>query len=150
MYPFETGLPEPPLREMSGDEALLTFHYRVLPLWKMEAEFFVRNHVVCMYSLLPAMNGANAFLLLQAIDEMRQHYHGPKLGDHLARFQKMLQRSSTMSELDKQIVEEALNTYDSLMDDSAVAIRNRAQGELQGAQKIVTGVIEMDAIPILV
>jgi hypothetical protein len=47
-----------------------------------------------------------------------------------------------MSELDKKIVEEALSTYDSLMDDSPVAIRNRVRGELQGAQKMVIGVVE--------
>jgi hypothetical protein len=119
------------LKSLFGDEAA-----EIIPNLVPESEL-----LVCMYSLLPAMKGANAHLLLQVIEEMKQHYQGPKLGDHLARFQKILRRSSTMPELDKQIVEEALNTYDSLMDDSPVAIRNRAKGELHGAQKIVTGVI---------
>src|SRR5258707_411237 len=72
IYPFETSIPESPFREKSGEEVLLAFHYRVLPLWRMDAQQFVRDHVVCMYTLLPAMKGANAPLLLQAIEQMKQ------------------------------------------------------------------------------
>ena len=54
IYPFETSIPESPFREESGEEALLTFQFRVLPLWKLDAQQFVQDHVVCMYTLLPA------------------------------------------------------------------------------------------------
>ena len=116
IYPFETALPRSPFEEISGEETLLTFHFRVLPLWKLDAQDFVRDHVVPMYTLLPAMKGANASLLLQAIEEMKQKYTKSQLARHLTRFRIILLRSSTISEQDKQIVEDQLQTYDSLLE----------------------------------
>ncbi|HZS77204.1 MAG TPA: hypothetical protein VFA41_11380 [Ktedonobacteraceae bacterium] len=116
MYPFETKIPEPPFQEWSVDEVLLELKYKVLPLWKLDAQEFIRDHVVPMYALLPAMKGANAQLLLQAIEEMKQHYTMPKLGNHLVRFRTILRRSKSLSNKDKQIVEEHMQYYDSLLD----------------------------------
>ncbi|HEX6551702.1 MAG TPA: hypothetical protein VF026_02985, partial [Ktedonobacteraceae bacterium] len=50
MYPFETSLTEPIFREESGSEILLEFHHRVLRLWTLEAEQYIRNRVVSMYT----------------------------------------------------------------------------------------------------
>jgi hypothetical protein len=116
IYPFETSIPESPYRETSGEENLLTFHYRILPLWRLDARQFVQDHVVSMYMLLPAMQGANAPLLVQAIQEMKDRYKEPQLGHHLIRFRTILRRSKTISEQDKQEVEVQLHTYDSLLD----------------------------------
>jgi hypothetical protein len=116
LYPFETSLPEPPYREMSGEEALLTFHYKVVSLWKMEAEPFVRNHIVCMYTFLPAMKGVTAPMLIQAIEEMELRYAGYVLGSHLIRFRTILRRSKIVSAQDKQLVEKKMHTFDSLLD----------------------------------
>ncbi len=116
MYPFETSIPTSPFQEKSGEEVLLSLHYRVLPLWRLEAHPFVRDHVVCMYTLLPAMKGINASMLLQAIEEMKQYYKEPKLGHHLLRFRTILRRSKTLSEQEKQEVEKQLQTFDSLLD----------------------------------
>jgi len=53
IYPFETSIPESPFLETSGGEDLLTFHYRVLPLWKLDAQQFVQRscsmHVYVVY-----------------------------------------------------------------------------------------------------
>jgi two-component sensor histidine kinase len=116
IYPFETSIPGSPYRETSGEEELLSFHYRILPLWKLDARQFVRDHVVCMYMLLPAMQGADAPMLVQAIQEMKDRYKEPQLGHHLIRFRTILRRSKTISEEDKQEVEDKLHTYDSLLD----------------------------------
>ncbi len=86
MYPFETSIPESPFKETSGAEVILLLHYKVLPLWKLNAQEFVRDHVVALYPLLPAMQGVNAQLLMQAIKEMEQRYRLPQLGHHLVRF----------------------------------------------------------------
>jgi hypothetical protein len=100
MYPFETKVPETPFKEMSGDEWLLQLNYKVLLLWKLEAQQFVQDHVVGMYALLPAMKGATAPMLLQAIKEMELKYKFPQLGHHLIRFRTVLRRSKTLSEQD--------------------------------------------------
>lgn len=80
----------------------------------------MRDRVVCMYALLPAMQGANAQLLLQAIKAMEQRYTLPELGHHLVRFRTILRRSKTLSEQDKQIVEEYMRIYDSLLESDPV------------------------------
>jgi two-component sensor histidine kinase len=69
-----------------------------------------------MYMLLPAMQGADAPMLVQAIQEMKDRYKEPQLGHHLIRFRTILRRSKTISEEDKQEVEDKLHTYDSLLD----------------------------------
>jgi hypothetical protein len=153
IYPFETSLPKSPFRETSGEEDLLTFHYRMLPLWKLDALQFVRDRVVCMYTLLPAMKGANASLLLQAIEEMKLKYKESELGHHLKRFRTILRRSTTVAEQDKQEVEKALQTFDSLLESDPEFLervdRERTEGEIRGLQKMALEAVE-DTYPTLV
>ena len=154
IYPFETSIPESPFRETSGDEELLRFHYRVLPLWKLDAQQFVRDHVVSMYTLLPAMKGASAPLLLQAIEEMKQRHKEAQLGHHLVRFRTILRRSGTVSLQDKQEVEDHLDYYDSLLDQDPYIQEQKAlervlgrnegiyEGRIQELQQMLLEVVE--------
>ncbi len=147
IYPFETSIPESPFRETSGDEELLRFHYRVLPLWKLDAQPFVRDHVVSMYTLLPAMKGADVPLLLQAIEEMKQRYRESELGHHLVRFRTILRRSKTVSTQDKQEVENHLDYYDSLLDQDPYLQQQKALerilGRTEGIQAFQDTIIEI-------
>ena len=154
IYPFETSIPQSPFRETSGEEDLLVFHYRILPLWKLDAWQFVRDRVVCMYMLLPAMKGANAPMLVQAIQEMKDRYKEPQLGHHLIRFRTILRRSKTLSEQDKQEVEVQLHTYDSLLDQDPYFQEEKAlertlgrtegiyEGRVQELQQMLLEVVE--------
>jgi hypothetical protein len=110
----------------------------------MEALPFLQGHVVCMYTLLPAMKGITAAMLLQALEEMKQHYTRSKLGDHLVRFQKILRRSTTISAQDRTIMEATLKTYeyDSLMDDSPKVQQSLMKGKVLGAQQMLVHVVE--------
>jgi hypothetical protein len=147
IYPFETSIPESPFRETSGEEDLLIFHYRILPLWKLDAWQFVRDRVVCMYMLLPAMKGANAPMLVQAIQEMKDRYKEPQLGHHLIRFRTILRRSKTLSEQDKQEVEVHLRTYDSLLDQDPYFQEEKALertlGRTEGIQAFQDTIVEI-------
>src|SRR5258708_19039279 len=100
-----------PFRESSGEEDLMTFYYRVLPLWKLDAQQFIRDHVVCMYTLLPAMKGAITPLLFQAINEMEQRYKRPQLVRHLTRFRIILHRTKTLSSQGKQTMKVYMHQY---------------------------------------
>ncbi len=154
IYPFETSLPKSPFRETSGEEDILTFHYRILPLWKLDALQFVRDHVVCMYTLLPAMKGSNASLLLQAIKEMKHRYKETQLGQHLVRFRTILRRSKTISVQDKQEVEDHLHQFDSLLDKDPYIQEQKAleralgrnegiyEGRVQELQQMLIEVVE--------
>src|SRR5579884_718568 len=85
VYPFETKMAESPFKEKSRGRDMLIFYFDVLPLWKLKAKDYLNDHAVIMYALLPTMHGANAELLLEAIDEMVQYYgeDSTKLGCEL-------------------------------------------------------------------
>ncbi|HEV2662209.1 MAG TPA: hypothetical protein VGU68_16495 [Ktedonobacteraceae bacterium] len=153
LYPFETTIPKPPFEEKSDDEVLLSLHYRVLALWKLEAQHFVDEGAVCLYTLLPAMQGANAALLIQALGEMKAHYTHQQFGHHLIRFRRIMQRSKAMSEQDKKLVEEELRmhmAYDWFLDDNP-DVQERVEkgmekgikkGRLQGLQRSVLKIVK--------
>ncbi len=143
MYPFETSLTEPVFREESGSEILLEFHHLVLRLWTLEAVQYIRKRVVSMYTLLPVMKGANASLLLQAIDEMERKYTRTDFVRHLVRFRTILRRSMTLSMQDKQIVEDHMDiTYDSLLDEDPEIQERIAKAKIEERQQSVIDFIE--------
>jgi len=128
MYPFETTIAEPRFREGSEDDTLLLFQHQILRLWTLDAKQYLNRSVVGIYTLLPAMKGANAMMLIQAIEEMEKQYQGIYLARHLVRFRTILRRSTTLSKQDKQIVEERMHIYDSLLDEDP-DIRDVVQGQ---------------------
>ena len=118
VYPFPTTVVKSPLEEKSGEETLLIFYYRTLCLWKLSAEKYIRERILCMYSLLPAMNGASARVLIQAINEMAEYYEGNNLGlsGELIRFGLLLSRAERISPAEKHQVEEKLSMWDNLIE----------------------------------
>ncbi len=85
-----------------------------------------------MYTLLPAMKGARANLLKQALREMNQHYTRQQLGHRLIRFQLIMRRARTMSEQEKQEVEEELRmqySYDYFIDENPLVQERIEQAE---------------------
>ncbi len=132
LYLFETTVPASPFREDDAEDSL-TFPYRPIALWTLDARTYLHKLVIGMYMLLPGMKGADAGVLLQAIDEMAQRYSGAELGYRLRRFRTILRRSNTVSEQDRQIVEEKmLMEYDSLIDEDPEVKERGAKGEAEG------------------
>lgn len=101
IYPFQTRIPTSPLIVKSGHESLITFHYKVFPLFTLEAEKYIREQAISMYPLLPTMQGANATLLLEAIDGLKQFYKDERLSRRLFWFRTLLQRVKTIPVEDK-------------------------------------------------
>ena len=104
---------------MSGDRALINFEYHVLPLWELDAERYVRDHIVSMYPLLPTMKGASAELLSQAIQELAEHYKHDesRLARQLVWLGILLRRADTVAPLDKAKIEERLTMYERLWEE---------------------------------
>jgi predicted transposase YdaD len=134
VYPFQTKMAESPLREMGGDEEILVFHFRVFPLWKLSAEQFLHEHIVLIYSLLPTMQGANARLLHQAIDEMIEYYRDNpgQLGQEFKWMGIVLRRADTVPLEDKREIEVRLNMYDDLIEQDPKMKKMRAESEAKG------------------
>ena len=65
------------------------------------------------------MKGATTPMLIQALRAMEQEYSRYHFSRHLTRFIYILQRSTTVSEEDKEIVMKVIHTeYDSLIDEN--------------------------------
>ncbi len=147
IYPFRTKLPVSPLREMSRQNELLVFHFKVLALWELEARQYLKEHIVSMYPLLPTMKGANASMLLEAIDELKQHYDETNLGRRLLWLRTLLERVKTLPQEDKHRVEERLHMFDSLLEDDPYIQerenRAEARGETRALQQAVVEVVQV-------
>jgi len=153
LYPFETTVPVPPYIEKSGGRTMMLVDYQVLTVWKWDAREFVRDHVVCLYTLLPAMKGVSVALLLEALREMEQHYSEKELQRHLPRFYSILQRSNMLTEQQKGQVMEILETayghdwlIETLPEVIDLAEKRHAEGKIEGqveeAQKMLVKVVE--------
>ena len=135
LYLFEANIPTPPFREPKDEEedALLLFQYRVLRLWTLDAREYLEKHLIFMYTFLPAMKQANASLLIQALEEMKQFYSHTQFVRHASRFRTILKRSTMISVQDKHTVEEYMDYhYDSLLDEDPEIKEKIAQSKLQG------------------
>jgi len=134
VYPFRTSIAESPLREISENEELLTFHFRKSTLWTESAERYVKAHELSIYPLLPAMQGANETLLLQAIEELKEYYkdNESKLARRLLWLGIFLRRAETVPPRDKRKVEERLDMFEHLLEQDEYIQKQRALGEAEG------------------
>ncbi len=134
VYPFPTKMVASPLREVDEDGEILTFHFRVFPLWQAKAEQYVNEHAVVMYALLPTMEGANAPLLHKAIDEMVEYYQGDdiKLAQELRWMGIVIRRVKTLPRADKREIQERLNMWDDLMEKDPKMRKIRKESEAKG------------------
>jgi len=151
LYLFEANVPESPFRETSGSakEELLTLRYQVLTLWTLDAREYVEKRLIVMYTFLPAMKNAVASLLIQALEEIKQHYTQPEFVRHASRFKTILKRSNTVSMQDKRIVEDYMDYhYDSLLDEDPEVKERVARGKVEALQEMAMEVVN-DQYPTL-
>lgn len=134
IYPFPTKMAESPLREEDEDGEIVTFHFRVFPLWQSKAEQYMSEHAVVMFALLPTMQGANALLLHKAIDEMVEYYKGneTKLVQELRWMGIVLRRVNTIPREDKREIQERLNMWDDLFEKDPKMRKIRRESENKG------------------
>ncbi len=138
IYLFKSSTPTPPLKELSGGKEILTFHYQVIKLWTLDAQEYVNAHALSLYPLLPAMECADANILLQAIDELVQYYKNSqtKLQRRLLWFQTFLDRADTiLPDEEKAKVRQRLDIFDQLLEESPFVRKQRMLGEEQGLTK---------------
>jgi hypothetical protein len=147
--PFETtNLPMPPNEVALEDgEVQFTHHFRVVALWKREATELLAKGWVELYALLPAMKGATFALLSEALKAMRAFYahDESRLRTHLLWFDTFLNRTTTVSEADKERTYETMNDVESLLDSGRFVRQRVAKGREEG---LVEGLQEALAITV--
>jgi hypothetical protein len=152
LFPTKSKIPRPPLREWSGSKEILSFQYQLLEFWTIDARQYVQEHVVCMYTMLAMMKNADVPLLWQAIDELVEYYRRDeaKLARRLLWFRTFLARATTMKREEKRQVEERLDVFDKLLEDSPFVQKQKAlakaqgeaQGELSTSQRILRDMLK--------
>jgi hypothetical protein len=137
VYPFPVQQAESPLCVRSSGKEILSFHFRTLPLFTMDAEQFVQEHRACMYPLLPTMNGVHAEMITQVMQELTELYRGDEvsLSQQFTWMTILLERTGTVTPLEKDRIEERLKMYDQLWDESPRVQRMKKQFLEQGRKE---------------
>ncbi len=149
IYPFRIQMAETPLRVMSGPNELLTFHFLTLPLFTLDAERYVDEHVACMYPLLPTMQGTNAALIKQAMEELATLYRDDEvaLSQQFVWMEVLLERTDTVPPNEKSKIQEQLHMYDPLWEDhpkvKKIRTESKAEGMAEGFRKAVLNIISI-------
>jgi hypothetical protein len=119
LFPFKTAIPRSPLQTTNGDGASVTFHFRVLPLWRMDARRYFGQRIISMFAFLPAMGGATRDMLSQALELMVQFYRGQQdeagLHEEMLAFGVLLRRTDVLSQDDVKEVTRKMIYYDPLI-----------------------------------
>ena len=114
------NMPQSKGKQPSRKKKPLTFHFRTLPLFTLEAEQFVQAHRACMYPLLPTMKGVHAELITQVMEELTELYRENQtaLSQQFTWMEILLERTGTITPLEKDRIEERLKMFDQLWNES--------------------------------
>lgn len=141
VYPFEVEQATSPLCIMSNNDEILTFKFRTLPLFTWEAEHFVREHQTCMYPLLPAMDGLHAELISQVMQELSELYREDQvsLAQQFSWMSILLERTKTVTDLEKNRIAERLSMFDQLWNESPRVQQTKKQSYEEGKKGSTKG-----------
>lgn len=123
----------------------MDFRFFTLPLFEQDAERYVREHIQCMYPLLPTMKGANHALIKQATDELAAHYREDEvtLSQQILWLGLFLEHTDTILPVEKSEIQENLKVYDLLWLENPKVQQIRSEGKREGkAEGIAVGKAE--------
>lgn len=150
IYPFRTKMAESPLLIPEEDGSITRFNFLTLALFLEDAERYVREHVHCMYPLLPAMQGTNRVMIRRVLGELKELYREDTvtLAQQCTWMNLLLARTTTISpsekaaifkefEMDKAILEQSPVIRQILAEKTAEEAakardKGRAEGRVEG------------------
>jgi hypothetical protein len=149
IYPFKVTMAESPWHEMSGGEAILTFNFRILPFYSLDAEYYLREHLACMYPLLPTMHNVSREHIEEAMEELASLYYDDKntLAQQFAWMELLLERTASISPEEKREVQRRLSMYDPLWEEhpKVKQIKAKAQAEAQAEAQTLAQTLAQQA-----
>lgn len=148
IYPFRTTVAQPPLLVPKGDGDIIRFDYDILELYKQDAEQYVRNHVRCMYPMLPTMQGTDHLMIRRVMGELQEIYRDDvvPLAQQYIWINLLLERTTTISRSEKGEIFKELSMYEALWDQSPrvqqIRAEGRAEGEAQALRRVLVHLVE--------
>src|SRR5581483_449717 len=136
VYVFPVVMATSPGEEMTGNEVILTLKFEVLPLFSLDAEYYVREHLTCMYPLLPTMHGVSRQLIEQATEELAELYREDEvsLAQQLIWMELLLERAEVLPPEEKLEVQRSLSMYDPLWENHPKVKKIKAQARAEVRQ----------------
>ena len=133
VYPFRTTIATSPLVIEIADEEMIKFRFFTLPLFTLEAEKYIQEHLTCMYPLLPTMQGANAAVIGQAVAELATLYREDDvtLAQQLVWMELLLERTTTIAPEEKARIQGDIKVYDALWEEHPKVKRIKAQARAE-------------------
>jgi hypothetical protein len=149
---FKCEIPENPFQIICGGEVRSAFYPIIICMWEKDPYQVVEGHQRCLYPFLPAMKEPTVELLTRAVREMDEHDSRPQFRRHLAWFQTMLGRTTTISKEDKQKIREALKMqyqgYALFREDPVIGgmilegeLKGKIEGEIKGLQEAILSIV---------
>jgi len=111
LYLFKCATVEPPYHVTCAGRKCSSCYYDVICLWEVDPQPYIDQHTVPLYVLLPGMKDPSVALLKRAIKEIWEDYDERRAIDRLSQFGVMLKRTTTVSESNKQKIQEELSMY---------------------------------------
>ena len=149
VYPFRTTVAQTPLVINSGKKNIITFHFEILPLFLEEAEHYVREHIICMYPLLPTMQGNNSVMTKRVMDELAALYRDDEvsLAQQFVWMELLLERTETIAPSEKEEIQKELKMYDPLWEEhpkvKKIRVESRTEGEVQALRSAIVTVVKV-------
>jgi len=148
LYLFECDTVESPYHVMCADRPCSSCYYDVICLWEVDPQPYVDRHAVEFYVLLPGMKDPSVALLKRAIKEICEYYDEQRAVERLIPFGVMLKRTTTISESNKQKIQEALKMYTPYQefirqnpDVERFGQQREMEGEIKYAQKSILNIL---------
>jgi hypothetical protein len=137
IYPFRVTMAQPPLRILSRNKPLLTFLFKTLPLFELDAREIVQEHHVAMYPLVPTMKHVHADLISQVMQELTELYRNDEvtLSQQIVWLELLLERTTTIKRAKKEEIKERLKMFEQLFEESPMIQKMREQYRMQGVQQ---------------
>lgn len=148
IYPFRTTMAKSPYVVTSGERKLTKFHFLTLPLFEQEAEYYIREHLTCMYPVVPTMHGVTEQMITEVMAELAALYRDDevKSSDQFVWMRLLLDRSTTITEEEKRKIRRHLMQYDPLWEENPRIqedrARSRAEGELLASRRAVITIVK--------
>ncbi len=148
VYPFRTKVAESPFVINSGKKNIITFHFEKLELFLQEAEYYVREHVTCMYPLLPTMQGTNHVMMKKVMAELAILYRDDEvtLARQLVWMELLLERTETIAPPEKEEILKELKMYDPLWEEhpkvKKIRAESRTEGEIRASQRMLVNIVK--------
>jgi len=125
-----------PLVISSGKRPIVTFDFLEIALFQEDGAYYVKEHIIAMYPVLPTMQGVDHVLMRTAMDELFEFCRGreERFAEQFVWMEILLERTETIAAREKERIRRELQVYDSLWENHPRVKQIRAEVAASKAQ----------------